>query len=102
ARVTATANNNAGGPYTVAATVGVLAPATFTLTNIAGPAAQISIVSGSSQGTTVNTAFPNPLKVLVTDSHNNLKSGVTVTFTAPSSGATASFAGGNTAQTTAS
>src|SRR6202042_1047847 len=44
--------------------------------------------------------FASPLAATVTDSNGNLLSGVTVTFTVPSSGAGAAFAGGVTTDTT--
>ena len=63
----------------------------------------ITVVSGSNQNTTVNTAFDNPLVALVTDANNNPVPGVLVTFTPPpGSGASGTFAGGiNTAITNA-
>ena len=54
------------------------------------------------QSARVNTAFPNPLVATVKDSAGNPVSGVVVTFTAPTSGASGTFAGGvNTAVTNA-
>ena len=51
----------------------------------------------------VNTAFGAPLVATVRDSSNNPMSGVTVTFTAPSAGASGAFSPpGNTAATNAS
>ncbi len=55
----------------------------------AGPAASIKIVEGTSQSATVNTAFATPLEVEVQDLYGNPVSGATVTFTAPSTGASA-------------
>jgi hypothetical protein len=96
-----TANDTAGGPYMVAAsdssTTGVT-PADFDLTNSAGPATTVAIVSGSGQSTTVDTAFTNPLDAVVTDTFGNPVPGATVTFGAPSSGPSGTFgacAGGN-------
>ncbi|OLC92743.1 MAG: hypothetical protein AUH86_18145 [Acidobacteria bacterium 13_1_40CM_4_58_4] len=98
-----TANSIAGGPYNVAASVvGVATPANFALTNLAGPAASIAATAGTPQSATVNTAFATQLQATVTDSLNNPVSGVTLTFTAPTSGASGTFAGGmNTATTNA-
>ena len=91
---TFTANGTAGGPYTVAATVsGVAAPANFSLTNLAGPAASITATAGTPQSVVINNAFA-ALKATVKDAGGNLVSGVTVTFTAPSTGASGTFAGG--------
>ena len=65
---------------------------------IVGKPASITVSSGSPQSTTVHTAFGAPLVAKVTDSLGTGVPGVTVTFTAPSSGASGSFAscsGGN-------
>ncbi len=53
------------------------------------PAAAITAVSGGGQSTIIGQAFANPLTVNVTDASNNPVSGVTVTFSAPTSGASA-------------
>src|SRR5258706_7724988 len=50
----------------------------------------------------INTAFATQLQATVRDASNNPVNGVTVTFTAPTSGASGTFAGGvNTAATNA-
>lgn len=98
-----TANTKAGAYAVTASTPGATASASFTLTNNAGPAAAISPTSGSGQSATVGTAFTNPLVATVSDQYGNPVSGVTVTFTPPSSGASGTFAGGvNTATTNSS
>jgi hypothetical protein len=51
------------------------------------------------QSTPVNTAFPTALAVQVLDFAGNPVSGVTVTFKAPTSGASGTFAGGATTVT---
>jgi hypothetical protein len=56
--------------------------------------AGITATSGGGQSATVSTAFTSPLAATVTDSYGNTKSGVSVTFSAPSSGASATFASG--------
>src|SRR6267142_41705 len=98
-----TANSTAGGPYNVTASVtGVSTPANFSLTNLAGAPASITATAGTPQSTTVNTAFATQLQATVRDTSNNPVSGVTVTFTAPTSGSSSTFAGGvNTATTNA-
>ena len=98
-----TANSVAGGPYNVTASVvGVAAPASFSLTNLTGTASSVAATAGTPQNATVNTAFAIQLQATVTDSGNNPVSGVTVTFAAPGSGASGTFAGGvNTATTNA-
>lgn len=60
----------------------------------AAAAAGITATGGSGQSATVSTAFTNPLSATVTDGYGNTKSGVSVTFGAPSSGASAIFASG--------
>ncbi len=95
--------NNIAGAYTVTATVGTHTTSPgFALTNVAGAAATITATAGSSQTATVNTAFAINLAATVVDSFSNPVAGVTVTFTAPGSGASGTFAGGvNTATTNA-
>jgi hypothetical protein len=99
-----TANSNAGGPYTVTASVvGVATTASFSLTNTAGAPATITAIGGTPQIAAISTAFASPLQAAVKDASGNPVSGVTVTFTAPGSGASGTFAGGvNTAVTSAS
>ncbi len=71
---TATANTHAGS-YSVTATVaGVVTPATFSLTNVAGAAAAVTATSGTPQSTNVSTAFAN-LVATVTDQFGNLVPG---------------------------
>ena len=95
--------NNTAGVYAVTASVnGASTPASFTLTNTAGPAASISATGGASQSGPINAAFATPLQATVKDSFNNPVSGVTVTFTAPGSGASGTFAGGVNTATTSS
>ena len=95
--------NAIAGSYTVAATVaGVTTAANFALTNTAGTASSITATSGTPQSAGINTAFAAPLVATVKDSGGNPVQGVTVTFTAPASGASGSFAGSNTATTNAS
>jgi hypothetical protein len=66
----------------------------LSVTVSAAPAGNIAATSGAGQSATVGTAFTNPLAATVTDSYGNTKSGVSVTFSAPSSGASATFASG--------
>src|SRR5438046_4398661 len=74
--------------------------ANFSLTNTAGAAASITATSGTPQSATINTAFAAPLVATVKDAGGNPVAGVTVTFTAPGSGASGSFAGGEDSATT--
>ncbi|MEY2495664.1 MAG: hypothetical protein QOJ45_2156 [Verrucomicrobiota bacterium] len=55
-----------------------------------------SATAGTPQSVAVNTAFPVALKATVTESGNPV-SGISVTFTAPASGASGTFSSGNTA-----
>ncbi len=94
-----TANATFGG-YTVNASVsGVSTSAAFALTNLSGTAASITATGGTPQSTAVHTAFASALSATVKDSNNNPISGVTVTFTAPTSGASGTFSGGSTTTT---
>ena len=91
------ANGTTGGPYTVTASVGALT-ASFSLTNNAPTPAAITTVSGTPQSTVINTAFGAALQAKVVDSSSDPIAGVTVTFTAPASGASATL-GGNASTT---
>ena len=60
----------------------------------AAAAGSVTATGGGGQSATVGAAFANPLTATVTDSYGNATPGVSVTFSAPSSGASASFASG--------
>jgi hypothetical protein len=62
-------------------------------TSATATSASIAATGGTPQTAAVNTAFGAPLQVTINDSANNPVSGVAVTFTAPASGAGASFGG---------
>ena len=101
ATVTATANTQTGR-YTVTATATALGvSAAFALTNLAGPPSVITASPTLPESTVVGTAFPKPLAVTLADSTGLPASGVTVTFSAPASGASAVLSSG-TAVTNAS
>ncbi len=100
ASVSFTANTSVGGPYTVTAASAGLTTVNFSLTNNAGPAASITATAGTPQSAVINTAFATLLQATVKDAGSNPVSGVVVTFTAPSSGASGTFAGGVTTATT--
>jgi hypothetical protein len=90
-------DTKAGTP-TITAASSPLTSATQTETITAGTPVSIKIVSGNNQFTTVNTNFTYPLVVQVTDAYGNPVPNASVTFTAPTSGATGTFAtcsGGN-------
>jgi uncharacterized cupredoxin-like copper-binding protein len=62
---------------------------TFALTNTASVPAILTAVSGTPQSAPAGSAFASALSAKVTDSGNNPLAGFTVSFTAPSSGASA-------------
>ncbi|MDW8212835.1 MAG: Ig-like domain-containing protein [Roseiflexaceae bacterium] len=97
------AANTVAGTYQVTATTSPSAttPAVFTLTNLAGAPDAIAATGGATQSAPVNAAFAAPLEVTVTDAYGNPKPGAIVTFSAPSSGASATFPAGATATTNA-
>lgn len=100
--IVARANTVAGGPYNATATVGgVASPATFALTNLPGAQAGAAISGGDAQSTQVTTAFASALSVTVVDAFGNPVPNVTVTFSAPGAGASATLSGGGTATTDA-
>ncbi len=85
--------NKASNGYTLSATSN---PAHGTVISngfniVAGTPASITVVSGSSQSATQGSAFSNPLVAMVSDAEGNPVSGASVTFTAPSSGASGTF-----------
>src|SRR5262249_49849318 len=60
---------------------------------VPAPTQSVAAFSGTPQSTTVATAFGSALQAKVVDGSSNPVSGVAVTFTAPSSGASATFGG---------
>ena len=94
-----TANGTAGAYTVTASATGTSTPASFSLTNTAGAAAAVSATSGSGQSAVISTAFTNPLVATVVDSGGNPVpvAGVSVTFTAPATGASGTFASNSTA-----
>lgn len=93
--------NGVLGTQTVAASLAdATASASFTLTNTSGPAASLSATSGSLQDAVISTAFQAPLVVTVFDANGNPVTGASVTFTAPSSGASGLFAHSSSATET--
>jgi hypothetical protein len=89
-----TANGALGADAVTASVAGVTATTSFSLTNTSGPAASITATSGSLQDATINTAFAAPLVATVVDSNQYPVSGASVTFTAPATGASGTFANG--------
>lgn len=101
ATIDAMANMVAGSYVVTATAVGATTSATFALTNSAGPAASAVAMSGTPQNAQVSTAFNVPLSAEIKDAFGNGVPNVTVTFTAPASGASATFSPSATATTDA-
>jgi hypothetical protein len=95
-----TANGTSGADMVTANVAGVIASTTFNLMNTSGPAAAITATSGSLQDAQIGTAFGGPLVATVVDSNQNPVTGASVTFTAPTSGASGTFASNSTATET--
>ncbi len=79
----------------------VAAPATHELVRVSlGTPWTVDTASGTAaQSTTVDQAFAQPLGVVVADADGTPLEGITVTFSAPSSGASATFADGASSAT---
>ncbi len=79
--------------FTVTATdsLGATASQNYTIAVTAGAPAILSASGGASQSAYVNVAFATPLTATVTDAYNNPIGGLTVTFTAPATGASATL-----------
>lgn len=71
---------------------------TVSIVNV-GPAANLTATSGGGQSADVTTPFSRALVVSVTDNVGNPVENESVTFTAPASGASATFAGGGATET---
>ena len=63
-----------------------------------GPPSDFGSSTGSGQSAAVSTGFSSPLTVVVEDTNGNPVSGVSVTFTAPGSGASGTFSGGGASE----
>ena len=96
---TFTANGVIGANAVTASVAGVTATTTFNLTNTSGPAASVAPTSGSLQSALINTAFAAPLVATVVDANQNPVTGASVTFTAPATGASGTFANGTVTET---
>ena len=67
-----------------------------TIPGVIGNPAMLTVVSGTPQTAMAGSSFGNALQVKVTDASANPVSGVIVTFSAPGSGASATFGGAST------
>ncbi len=92
-----TANGQTGAFAVSAVAAGVGSAASFYLTNVGGSAPSITSLAGTPQSVTVNSSFATPLQAIVKDASNNPIKAVTVNFSAPATGASASFSGSATA-----
>jgi hypothetical protein len=59
--------------------------------DVAYPAAALAATGGTPQSATVNSAFATPLSVRVSDAYGHPRAGVTVAFSAPTDGASATL-----------
>jgi hypothetical protein len=87
--------NTVAGSYSVTASAGALT-ANFSLSNTPSTPNSVVPISGGGQNATVNTGFAAPLQASVEDAFGNLVPGASVTFTAPTSGASLTFASSGT------
>jgi protocatechuate 3,4-dioxygenase beta subunit len=88
------------GTFTATATAATTpSTAHFTLANRAGKPATITAGIATAEATQAGTRFVIALAVTVTDAHANKVPGALVTFTAPASGASGSFATSTGART---
>jgi len=98
---TGVASAVSAGQTNITAALSGVASNSFALTVSAGTAASISVAGGSGQNAAMGTAFTSPLQALVKDAGGNVVANAAVTFTAPVSGASGSFANGLATYTTA-
>lgn len=75
-----------GSQRASATAAGIVSPLEIAVTASPGPAAAISIVSGSGQSAVVGSALPAPFSVRVADAWDNPVAGVTVTFAVTAGG----------------
>ncbi|MBM3736228.1 MAG: hypothetical protein FJW39_10625 [Acidobacteria bacterium] len=98
---TAAANSGAARSGTINITAGALT-AVHAVNQAGGAASWILVTSaGTPQSAVVGTAFSALMQAKVTDAGNNPVQGASVTFTAPSSGASGSFGGSSAVSTNA-
>ena len=85
------AANTTAGSYSVSVAIQGIVVANFIETNKPGAAATINITAGANQTATVGAKFAQVFQVTVMDQYGNLVPNVSVTFTAPTSGAGGTF-----------
>jgi hypothetical protein len=76
-----------------------LAATTFSTVTVIQVPASIGLTTGNSQSVAINTAFPINLSATILDAGSVPINGVTVTFTAPGTGASGTFAGATNVKT---
>jgi uncharacterized protein (TIGR03437 family) len=91
ASIGAVAGSATGSYVVTASAAGVTGTASFSLTNTSPSSGAIIASGGTTQSATVATAFAIPLIAIVHDLAGNPVPGVTVTFTVPPSGPSASL-----------
>jgi adhesin/invasin len=91
-----------GSKQLTAASTGLTSAVSNAFTITAAAAVNIVVTGGTPQSTPINTPFAQPLQVAVTDTFGNPVVGALVTYSAPSSGASASLSNGGNATTDAS
>ncbi|HXB61570.1 MAG TPA: Ig-like domain repeat protein [Acidobacteriaceae bacterium] len=90
------------GSQTVTITYTTVTGTSNSVTITAAAAATISAATGSGQSATIGAALTNPLVVQVLDAYSNPIGGNAVTFTAPSTGASATLSNSSTCTTSLS
>lgn len=96
ATTTAFSAGTESGIDTVTAASSGVTSGLFTEANVAGNPSEVVITTGGSQTAGIGTSFATTLQATVGDQFGNpvLAAGTTVTFTAPASGASGTFANG--------
>jgi hypothetical protein len=89
--------NGTTGSYSVGISLGSGTTTTaIGLTNTLGTPAAIVPSGGTPQGAKISTVFGSPMRATVTDSSGQPLGGISVTFTAPGSGASGTWSGAGT------
>ena len=92
--------NATAGTFRVIASAAGRPDGILALTNRRGPATMMVTTPGSTpQSAAIGQAYPVPLAVTIADVNNNPAAGIAVTFVAPVSDATGTFANGTTTTT---
>ncbi len=91
--------NIVAGIYQVSVTSTKLPSQYFSLINKPAAASSLIIYDGNNQAATLGTSFAKPLQVIVKDTYGNPVPDVSVSFTAPSVGATGTFASSSVTST---